>query len=106
VSPRTEAELLTQVIELASLTGWLVHHDRPALDRRGRWATHVQGRVGFPDLLLVKEGVVWAWELKGPKGRATAEQLVWLAGFGDRGRLLRPADWPWIESALKVKVAA
>jgi hypothetical protein len=41
------------VISIAKRYGWLVHHDLPAQNTRGRWMTNVQGDVGFPDLFMV-----------------------------------------------------
>lgn len=76
MSPRTETELLEQTIELATLQGWLVHHDRPARTERG-WRTAIQGHAGFPDLVLARGGVVLFRELKGPYGRLTPEQYDW-----------------------------
>lgn len=39
----TERALLDVVVECARRLGWLVCHQRPALNRRGHWATHLQG---------------------------------------------------------------
>jgi hypothetical protein len=45
VSPRTEAELLDATIDLATRTGWAVHHDRPARRAGTSWATaHLRPR--------------------------------------------------------------
>ena len=49
----TEKDLKSIVLNIARRYGWLVHHDLPAMNIRGRWATHVEGDVGFPDLVLV-----------------------------------------------------
>jgi hypothetical protein len=43
----SEAELKDMVISIAKRYGWLVHHDLPAQNSRGRWMTNVQGDVGF-----------------------------------------------------------
>ena len=44
----SEADFKDVVISVAKRYGWLVHHDLPAMNRRGAWATHVQGNTGFP----------------------------------------------------------
>jgi hypothetical protein len=50
----SEAEFKDRVvISIAKRYGWLVHHDLPAQNTRGRWMTNVQGDVGFPDLFMV-----------------------------------------------------
>jgi hypothetical protein len=46
----TENELKEIVISVARRYGWLIHHDLPAQNTRGRWLTNVQGDAGFPDL--------------------------------------------------------
>lgn len=48
-----ESAFVDHVIDVASRFGWLVHHDRPARTRDGRWRTAIQGHAGFPDLVLV-----------------------------------------------------
>lgn len=75
----TEAEFQRQVIDLAHLHGWLVHHTRPAQMGSGRWATPVQGDTGFPDLVLAhpKRGVLFL-ELKSARGRLQPNQVAWL----------------------------
>jgi hypothetical protein len=84
----SEAELMEAVIRAARLHGWLVHHDRPGLDRRGRWRTAVQGDAGFPDLVLARAGVVLVVECKSATGRLDPAQRAWLLATG--GRVVRP----------------
>jgi hypothetical protein len=91
VSPRTEAELLDNIIDLATRTRWAVHHDRPARRAGTGWATAIQGHAGFPDLVLARAGLVLFRELKGYDkngriGRLSSEQRDW-------ARQLNP-DWP------------
>lgn len=80
ISP-TEAEFMGQVIELAQLRGWRVHHTRPAWTSKG-WRSPIQGSVGFPDLVLVRKCGKYARvilaELKSDKGRLTDEQREWI----------------------------
>ena len=47
-----EAQFKNQVIEIAKRYGWLVHHDLPAMNQRGKWATHIQGFSCFPKKTL------------------------------------------------------
>lgn len=92
----TEAEFQSQVIHLARLHGWLVHHSRPAQNRSGAWSTPITGDAGFPDLVLAHpdRGVVFL-ELKSDAGRASDKQRTWLrtlqAGHAE-AFLIRPAD--------------
>ena len=92
--PVTEADLQSAVIVAAQYRGWLVAHSRPALSVSG-WRTPVQGNAGFPDLVLARAGVVFVWELKGPRGKPAPEQLVWLdqlAGGVTDARVVGPDD--------------
>jgi len=77
----SEADFKDVVISIAKRYGWLIHHDLPAQNSRGRWATHVQGDVGFPDLFMVhpfQGGRPLVIELKAEKGKTTPGQKVWL----------------------------
>lgn len=79
-------------MEFARLSGWVLYH------------THDSRRspAGFPDLVLVRERVVFA-ELKAEKGRVTPEQLAWLGRLWQAGAeayLWRPSGWPEIERLL------
>ena len=42
----SEADLKEVVISVAKRYGWLIHHDLPAQNSRGRWLTNVQGDAG------------------------------------------------------------
>ena len=95
-----ESAFQQQIIELAKLRGWLVHHDRPAMDRRGRWASHVQGDVGYPDLTLARRGVVIFAELKAQGKKATEAQLEWLAALPG-SHLWWPSDFEEIVRMLE-----
>jgi len=74
-----EAQFKNTVIDIAKRYGWLVHHDLPAINKRGKWATHVQGDSGFPDLVLVNpKGVLVFAELKTDIGVVRKTQEAWL----------------------------
>lgn len=81
------------VIELALMSGHLVHHDRDE--------QKVQGIQGFPDLVIVGRGRVRYRELKMP-GKDLDPKLsqhTWAAvllGIGVDYAIWRPDDWPTI----------
>jgi len=102
----TESELQSAVIEMARLFGWLVHHDRPSQNSKGRWSTAIQGDPGFPDLVLARDGVVLFVELKSAKGKMSDAQTEWftaLSGGPVVGQIWRPEDLRdrTIEAALR-----
>jgi hypothetical protein len=95
-----ESDFLKQVIDLAHICGWKVAHFRPAQTERG-WRTAVQGDTGFPDLVLVRDRVIFA-ELKSEKGKLSDTQKVWIeclinASATNRGSptLLSPEVYVW-----------
>ena len=96
----TEDDLLSAVIDLARWRRWLVMHSRPARTAQG-WRTAVQGDVGFVDLVIARNGVVWFFELKSEKGRLGKGQAEWATALGMQYRLFRPSDWKEIELLLK-----
>lgn len=101
----TEAAWQAQVLALAKLCGWRVAHFRPAMTQSGRWVTPVQADgKGFPDLVLVRGGVLLVVELKAERGRLSDEQAAWLTAFrgvpGVRVEVWRPADWDAVVAAL------
>lgn len=72
-----EADLHRGVIETAQLLGWRVAHFRPARTAHG-WRTPVEADgKGFPDLVLVRDRVVFV-ELKCGRNRLSPEQDAWL----------------------------
>jgi len=93
----SERELLDHVIECARAFGWLVHHDRPALTRSGRWVTALQGHPGFPDLVLVRPPRVLFVELKAQNGEPSEAQLHWLEQLAQcttpEAHVWRPREW-------------
>ena len=64
----TEAEMQALIVEAAGWGGWMVYH---TFDSR-------RSQPGFPDLILVRDGVMMAWELKSGSGRVTPEQQAWV----------------------------
>lgn len=92
----SEREWQAQVEEYARLRGWLTYHTR---DSRG-------STEGFPDLVMVRRGVIVVAELKTEKGQPSIEQYQWLyelagVGFTFGGVYLwRPSDWPEVERVM------
>jgi hypothetical protein len=97
-----EREFMRSVVELARLQGWRIHHDRPAVDRSGRWSTPIQGDPGFPDLVLARGGRVVAAELKAGPNKLTEAQQGWLAALagGVETYVWYPKDWETIRAIL------
>lgn len=96
------------VIGLARSCGWKVAHFRAVRIARSDggcyYATPVQADgEGFPDLVLVRDRVIFA-ELKSAKGKQSAAQRAWqyaLVGGGGGYYLWRPRNWDEIEKVLK-----
>jgi len=97
----SEADLKEIVISVAKRYGWLIHHDLPAQNSRGRWLTNVQGDAGFPDLILLHpiSGKLLAVELKAERGKVSPLQKRWLMAF-DAGShfnsVWKPSDMEYI----------
>ena len=89
MAKRREAEtpFRRRVIQYAKLRGWLVHHCRPGLYRSGRWATHIEGDAGFPDLVLSRLSRLVFAELKGSYDKPTASQALWLSTLEISGKV-------------------
>lgn len=64
----TERDFQAHVLEMVRAFGWRAYHS---------WSS-VNSQRGFPDLVLVRERVIFA-ELKREDGRTTLEQAAWLA---------------------------
>ncbi len=106
----SEDELKLTIIHAANVFGWHVHHDRPARGGNGKWATHIQGDAGFPDLVLARAGRVIFAELKRTGADVTDTQHAWLVALGqslpgpDRSPevyVWRPIDLPEIMEILR-----
>ena len=92
--PMTETQFQKAVVELAALLGWFTFH---AARIKGHLRT--PSSVGFPDLVLAKDGVVLFAELKTDKGRLSKHQIAWL--LETHGVIWRPKHWAIIERSLK-----
>jgi hypothetical protein len=102
VLTETETGFQDTVAAYAHLHGWAVAHARPAQTVAG-WRTPWQyDGKGFPDLILVRDRIVYA-EIKTDRGRPDPDQTVWLnalAAAGGETYLWRPRDWPDIQQTL------
>lgn len=82
----SEADLQEMIREAAILNGWMVYH---AYDSRRTTA-------GFPDLVLIRDGVLIFAELKSAKGRLSEDQGIWIRALNQihktRAYIWRPAD--------------
>lgn len=92
-----EADLQREVIRLARMYGWRIHHSRPSIDRSGKWSTAITGDRGLPDLILVHNGQhrILFRELKREKGRVDPEQRAWMDALLNAGvdtAVWRPRD--------------
>jgi hypothetical protein len=99
----SEADWQIQVIELAQLYRWRIHHCRPAQNSRGQYSTPIQGDPGFPDLVLARGGRVLFIECKTNSGVLTGDQQAWrdhLLGGGAEWFCWRPRHWPEVQETL------
>ena len=100
----SERQFTKMVCDLARWNGWLVFHPLTAMNKAGRYATFTQGDVGYPDLTMVRDGLVIFAELKTDKGVTSAHQDRWLEALrqsNDAVCLWRPSDMDEIERILK-----
>lgn len=84
--PMNETQLQKVVIDRAHDLNWRVAHFRPVRVQRHDGSVHYQTPVqadgaGFPDLVLVRERVIFA-ELKSDTGRLEAAQMDWMFALG------------------------
>ena len=110
----TEAQFQAAVIELAQINGWRVFHARKAQNGKGAWRTPVAADgAGFPDLVLVKDRVIFA-ELKTNTGRVSPAQREWLDALAEArvkahstgvvdAVVWRPKDWDDILATLNTR---
>ena len=91
----SERELQDWIVASARLLGWRVAHFRPAWTQRGWRTAGSYDAQGWPDLVLVRERVVFA-EVKTDRGRLRPEQEGWLGSLRHAGAevyVWRPEDW-------------
>lgn len=104
----TERAFQSTVVELAKWGKWLVHAERAAINRSGRWSTPIQGHKGFCDLVMVRGSELIFAELKTDEGKLTAAQREWLnalQGAGVEAVIWRPGDLEMVKRRLVGRVA-
>lgn len=90
----TEKQLARNIVTEAKNCNWLVYHTFMS-----KWSS-----PGFPDLLMIRDGKILAWELKAQDKEASPAQREWLDAFalsGADARVVRPDD---LEMAYKILV--
>ena len=107
----SEKRFMAQIVKLAELLKWRIFHDRATNAPRTCPNCHTEIRLprndpGFPDLLMVRRGVLLAIELKKSDAeKLSNEQMAWLADLAavERVRVAtwRPSMWDRIEGILK-----
>ena len=105
----SERQWQDQVVELAQLYRWRIHHCRAALNQRGQYSTPIQGDPGFPDLVLVRDYRCLLVELKANTGKLASEQRDWLRALAQAGidaRVWQPRDWPEVQRELTWRPAS
>ena len=96
----TERELMEAVIECAQRFGWKCMHIPDRLyklaAKEQRWDA-MTGAEDWPDLILVRNGVMWVVECKTERGQVSDGQHAWLQAFATlrfpRVAIWRPSDW-------------
>lgn len=105
---QTEAQFQKAIIDLAHLTGWMVSHFRGVRTQRKSGSVYYQTPVaadgkGFPDLVLVRERVIFA-EIKVGYNKPSPEQTMWLellAKAGQEVYVWTPKEWDEIKDVLQ-----
>lgn len=104
MQPQNERQFMDNIIRFAHLRGWRLVHQRPARLADGSWRTAICGHAGYPDITMVRDGVLIFAELKTDKGKLSGEQKDWIRDLervqGIIVRVWRPSDWPEIEKLL------
>jgi hypothetical protein len=89
----TEAQLQSTIIEEAVLMGWNYYHTRFS----------ILSKRGFPDLVLVRERVVYM-ELKTMRGKISISQQQWIDALKAAKQevyVIRPCDKDLVTQILK-----
>ena len=102
--PPTGTQIQDQLIELGQTLGWRVAHFKPARLQSGNWVTpFTADGKGFPDLVMVKDGKILAWECKSTYEKVKPDQMLWLEAFATieacDSRIVRPTD---VDECIKI----
>ena len=103
VAAQTEKDFQAAVLDLAHVLGWSTahFHDSRRQVKPGVFVGDADA-AGFPDLVLVRERVVFV-ELKAESGRLSKAQLRWVAVRGEAGQevyVWRPSSFELVEVVL------
>jgi hypothetical protein len=104
----SEKELQRAVIDCARIFGWRVAHFRSVPVKRGPrviWETPVQGDgAGFPDLVLVREEVLWI-ELKVGANTLSDAQAEWAQALQGAGQMFHVwTDRDWLDGVIEARL--
>jgi hypothetical protein len=92
------------IINLAHTLGWRIAHFHTAQNQRGQWLTPVAADgAGFPDLVLVRDRIVYA-ELKTNTGKLSPQQVLWqqaITAAGGEHHVWRPRDREAVQRVLQ-----
>lgn len=102
-----EEDFQRAITDLAEVCGWEWIHHRPARTSKG-WRTPVEGSHarGFPDLVLVRDRVLFV-EVKSERGRLSTAQRWWFERLHEAGqdvRVWRPSAWTEVVATLRRRV--
>ena len=98
----SEKLFMDQVMQIAKMNGWMIHHPTPHQVRPGVFRSD---GAGVPDLMLVSttgRGIIWA-ELKTEVGKLTPIQRQWgnsIKANGGEYYVWRPSQLELIASRL------
>ena len=96
----SEKMFMQQVIQIATLTGWMCFHVHDSRKSAGS---------GWPDLAFCGHGQFFMAELKSERGRVTPAQQGWIDALSRAGievHVWRPADFNAIVARLEARCAA
>ena len=100
-----EQQLQHFIRETALTGGWKYNHFSDSRkDVGGGKMVGDPDAEGFPDLILIKDEQLLAWELKSEKGKLTDAQNDWLFAFENvqkvRSDVVRPRDQDYVLKTL------
>jgi hypothetical protein len=103
----TERDFSKQIVTIAHEYGWMVAHFHQLQGRKGIWITPAAADgKGFPDIVLVRERLIFA-ELKVGYNPLRVDQQRWLdalLGTGAEAYVWKPKDIDQIEEILAMEI--
>jgi hypothetical protein len=99
--PTRERDFVSTLLDMAQRTGWQAVHFRPARSAKG-WRTALEGKAGFPDLVLARQGETIIPECKVGRNTPEIAQWEWLVVLASNPALevylWYPRHWDAIEA--------